>query len=131
MSQDQEPAAFAILEAEFAKGRGRRTANIVLDGKVNSAIKSAFSLWLSHRICGVHSPPQTQLVQMNIAPTFDEFWLENESGGKVLFRPICVVFVMPARSVIGLIICPHSFRRLLTSFDRLNQVFLCQGSLCH
>ena len=43
MSQDQEPAAFAILEAEFAKGRGRHTAEIVLHGKVNSAIKSAFA----------------------------------------------------------------------------------------
>jgi hypothetical protein len=43
MSQDQEPAAFAILEAEFAKGRGRHTAKIVLHGKVNSAIKSAFA----------------------------------------------------------------------------------------
>jgi hypothetical protein len=32
---DQEPAVFATLEAEFAKGLGQRTANIVLDGQVN------------------------------------------------------------------------------------------------
>ena len=34
ISKDQESEAFAILEAEFARGRGERTANIVLDGKV-------------------------------------------------------------------------------------------------
>jgi hypothetical protein len=34
ISKDQEADAFAILEAEFAKGRGERTANIVLDGTV-------------------------------------------------------------------------------------------------
>jgi hypothetical protein len=106
MSQDQEPAAFAILEAEFAKGRGRRTAKIVLHGKVNSAIKSAFAPRLSRRICGVHFPSQTQLVQMNLAPNADAdaFWLENESGGKVLLRFMCLKFEMPARSVIGSII---------------------------
>jgi hypothetical protein len=41
---------------------------------------------------------------MNLKPNGDEFWLENESGGKVLFRFTCVVFEMPARSVIGSII---------------------------
>lgn len=34
ISRNQEPAAFETLETEFAKGRGTRTTNILLDGKV-------------------------------------------------------------------------------------------------